>query len=256
MAEIEGNPFNPLVPDTGDQTPTWSRLIQTAIEAALMDVHTWLPATVVLVRQNNMVDIQPLLMRKFKTLPAAIPLPIVQNTMVCAPRGSTWGMKLPIVPGDFGVALFCERSLDLWSVSGGLVDPQDARHHDLSDAVFIPGLYPESMPILPPMGAMPTDMVFYNALAQIYLQAEGTFKITNGPAELMLLLNQILGQVTAIATQLNTFATTMSTAASIPGVTGGPLTSDVAVVAQLPEIAAIVAALVPLSTALATLQGV
>ena len=35
----------------------------------------------------------------------------------------TYGMKI----GDTGIALFCERSLDVWGVQGGLVDPKDAR---------------------------------------------------------------------------------------------------------------------------------
>jgi hypothetical protein len=107
----------------------------------MKDLHVWLPASVVKVRGNQQVDIQPLLQRFYKD-GALVTLPVVQNVPVQMPRGTNYGIKYPISEGDTGIALFCERSLDAWLVAGGLVDPADSRTHDLSDAVFIPGLYP------------------------------------------------------------------------------------------------------------------
>src|SRR4029077_20731341 len=92
--------FNPLSPAEGEETPTWDTLMLGAIDAILKDAQTWLPATIILVKANNRVDIQPLLLRKFNTLPAPLPLPPIMDCMVVSPRGLNYGMKLPIKPGD------------------------------------------------------------------------------------------------------------------------------------------------------------
>lgn len=194
---IQPNDYDPLLPNEDGQTPSWSEIFRLAADAAARDLHTWLPAVVVLVRPTGTVDLQPLLLRRYAALPAPVPLPIIQNCLVQQPRGATYGMKLPVAVGDTGAALFCERSLDVWSVSGGAVDPLDTRTHDLSDAIFVPGVYPVSQPVPPPMGADPTELVVYNGLAQLYLQKTGAFKATNGaPAsELLTIVLQALTQL-------------------------------------------------------------
>src|SRR4029077_19438930 len=121
-----------------------------------------------------------------------------------------YGMKLPIKPGDTGIALFCERSLQVWSQTGGAVDPADPRHHHLSDAVFVPGLYPFSQPFLPPVGSNPLDLVVFNGLAQIFLQPTGQFKIVGaGQTDVLQLMLQTLTQLQTVCTQLS-IATTLT----------------------------------------------
>jgi hypothetical protein len=80
-----------------------------------------------------------------------VKIPAIQNAMVCMPMGASYSIKLPVKIGDLGIALFCERSLDNYThvsatAQGNelFVDPADVRHHDMSDAIFIPGAYPFS----------------------------------------------------------------------------------------------------------------
>lgn len=223
--------FIPGVLNPDGSTPTWGVLIQRAIDNALKDVHTWQPAIVVLVRPlpNGavVVDLQPLLLTKFGILPAPVPLPIIQNCLVQMPRGNFYGMKLPVAVGDTGVALFCESSLDVWQVSGGAVDPLDTRHHTLSDAIFVPGLFPMSQPMPPAIGADPTELVVYNGLAQLHMQVLGGFRLTNGsPANevLSILLQSLVASAagftalgeTATATVLTALVTLLTPLVGVP----------------------------------------
>lgn len=222
-------------------TPPWSEIIKSAISAALLETHVWLPAIVREVLTPNRVTVQPMLMRKYLNLPAPVPLPPIQDCMVIAPRGTTYGMTLPVAVGDTGIALFCERSLDVWSVAGGIVDPLDNRHHSLSDAVFVPGLYPFNQPVPPPVSANPTDMVLFNGKSQMYLQKSGGFKLTNGTptSELMTILLESLTQIQAGFAALG-----LSTTATLLG--PQPLSSAAALTSISQALTKLVAAITPL----------
>lgn len=181
---------------------TLADLIFQAVKTVLLDTHTCLPAEITVVRSTSEVDIQPLLKRKFAN-GDLVSLPVIQNVPVHIIRGKDYSIKVPIVVGDTGMAIFAERSLDVWGVSGGLVDPADTRMHDLSDAIFVPGLYPFSDPA--PVGSSAsaaTDMVLTNGDAQLYLQKAGTFLAKNSTNELFLLIDQLFQVVEDMNTQL------------------------------------------------------
>jgi hypothetical protein len=205
------NDFIPGMPSSDGRTPSLAQLIAFGVEGFLKQTHTWMPAAVVAVQANNHVSVQPLIMDVPKSTGVPVPLPVLPDVMVLAPRGSLYGVKLPIAVGDLGGVFFCEKSLDVWSNSLGAapVDPLDQRHHALSDAVFVPGLYPFTQPIPAPQGARPDELVVYNAAAQIYLQPGGQFKITNTAttAEAMALLLQTLQQLQTTLAELSTATT-------------------------------------------------
>lgn len=187
MAEIFDNEYSPNTPVYDPETQPLDEVINQAIDTALKELHTWLPCTVSNVRNNGFVDVQPLIQRKY-TDGTVVNLPTIQQVPVIQPRGGSYSVKLPVAVGDSGIALFCERSLDNWIVAGGFVDPQDPRMHDISDAVFIPGLYPTSSI---PAGA-PTDMVFQNGKAVFTLQQSGRFKLQNQANELLSALDELV----------------------------------------------------------------
>lgn len=199
--------FDPANTAYDSQTLPFDVIMLKAIDGALRDLHTWLPAKITSVISPSMVSIQPLLKRKFKN-GDLVDLPVIQNVQVIMPRSSTYWIKLPFKVGDTGIALFCERSLDVWAVSGGSVDPLDNRTHDLSDAVFIPGLYPITSPVtLPATASAATDLVVHNGLADLVVQAAGRFQIKNSGNELIDLLSQIvdlLSQTQQKVAQMNT----------------------------------------------------
>lgn len=201
--------IDPLIegPILDPETPTLGKVIADAIDARLLEVHTGMPCVVVKVRNNSYVDIQPLLMRKYIDAIAPVPLPVIQNVPVSHPRGNLYWIKLPIAVGDFGYAMFAERSLDTWMVFGSLADPVDNRTHDLNDAVFVPGLYPTSNPV----EGDALDMVLHNGLSQIVVKPTGKFKIQNVGVEFIDLTIQLATQAKALAAQTSDLSNTLST---------------------------------------------
>lgn len=204
-----------------NETPQMDKVLFDAINGVLYDLHTAMPAQVVAIRGNSYVDIQPMLKRKYAT-GRVVNLPVIQNVPICVPRGADYAIKVPIAVGDTGFAIFSERSIDRWSVAGGLVDPKDSRRHDLSDAVFYPGLYPMDDQV---EGAA-DDMVLQNGDAQLTIQKSGKFKLANEDQELLNILVQLVD--------------TLKTASTVAG---GPFTPDV------------VTTLTQMSVNLATLKG-
>lgn len=128
------------------QKPTLSKLLQNAISSYLIDVHTALPAKIESYK-NGKAEVTLCLQRKVNdeliTLPKLVDVPV----MFPRTNGGKSFLSMPIKKGDTGLVIFTERSIDRWKVGGGIVDPKDTRKFDLSDAVFIAGLYDFSKPL-------------------------------------------------------------------------------------------------------------
>lgn len=190
--------YNPYASDGGSpntETLALDSVIRQAISAALLNVHTCLPAQVTKVIGNNQVNVVPMLKRKYVN-GQIVMLPQIQNVPVYVPRGTEWWFKCPVAVGDTGFIQMSERSLDRWKVSGGILDPQDNRKFDLTDAIFLPGLYPFDNQI--PGNA--EDMVLHNKDAEIFLEKDGKFKIQKvGGPELVDLVSQLADLCSQIA---------------------------------------------------------
>jgi hypothetical protein len=196
---IYDDPFDPNTDDTANETLPLDVVMRDAIDSMLYDVHTAMPAKIVALKGNAMCDIQPLLQRKYKD-GSLKPLPVIQDVPVVHPRGADYWVKLPIAVGDTGLAVFSERSLDTWAQTGGMVDPADPRRHDLSDAVFIPGLYAKAAPL---SGAA-ADMVLHNGAAEITVKKPGKFKFAKvGGDEVLALLVQITDKLSTLSDTLS-----------------------------------------------------
>lgn len=211
---VEDNQYDPTEDPKQGETLPLDEVIRLAIEKQLYETHTWLPGKITNVKGNSLVDVQPFLQRRYAN-GDLVTLPVIQNVPVEHPRGATWSLKLPIANGDQGRIVFCERSLDLWKVSGGIVDPQDPRHHHYTDAIFVPGLYSNNQQL---KGAA-TDMIFTNGLAQLFIKAAGTFKLTNGTKELLQVVDDFIDEVKQLTTQttgINTQMTNLVSALDVP----------------------------------------
>lgn len=185
MTEEFNDPYDPAGQSVAGETPLLDRVIQDAIDTALLELHTAMPGKVMQINGNTKADIQPLLQRRYKdgTLQT---LPIIQGVPICFPSGKDWWVKCPVAVGDTGMIVFAERSIDKWLVAGGFSDPADTRKHDISDAMFYPGLKPFSETI----PGDPQDMVLHNGKAEVQMKKAGKFKITNGDQELLDLISQ------------------------------------------------------------------
>lgn len=122
-------------------TPTLSKVIQAHLERRLASVHVSMPAEVVSYDRNTQkVKVQPSL-KRLREEGQVIDWPVISDVPVLFERTNTFSMTYEIKPGDSGAIIVSERSLDKWKLSGGKVDPEDFRQHDISDAFFIPGLF-------------------------------------------------------------------------------------------------------------------
>ena len=67
-------------------------------------------------------------------------LPEIRDCPIVYPSGGGAMLRGPLEVGSEGYIHIADRSLDAWISEGGPVDPVLVQYHDLSDAVFVPGL--------------------------------------------------------------------------------------------------------------------
>lgn len=54
--------------------------------------------------------------------------------------GSNFAVEYQVDPGDEGIVIFSQRCIDGWKTTGGVAKNPIMRFHDLSDAMFLPGI--------------------------------------------------------------------------------------------------------------------
>ncbi len=113
-------------------------------ESLTADLHTSLPGKIVRYDASTQkADVQPLIKERYTDESGAMQsrdLPVIPAVPVQFPGAGGYRITFPVAADDVGLVVFSEASLDKWLVSGGTVDPADDRRHDLTDAVFLPGL--------------------------------------------------------------------------------------------------------------------
>lgn len=176
------------------EDPSLPQTLKEAIRAQLLDVHTAMPGKVLEYDVSTLkAKIQPLLKRKFVTEDKAGDLPIINKVPVWAPGGVNSIFHTPVAEGDTGLIIFCERSIDTWkSGEGGSVSPDDPKTHDLSDAIFFPGLYPFSKVI---SGLSETNITIKNSDLKIEIDPSGKISISGPSEELVSVLVDFAGHI-------------------------------------------------------------
>lgn len=71
-----------------------------------------------------------------------IELPVLEDVPVLQKGSGKLLESCGPAPGSYGMVFYSHRDIEAWLANGGIVDPGNTRHWDLSDAVFIMGLYP------------------------------------------------------------------------------------------------------------------
>lgn len=112
------------------------------VDSMLDEVHTAMPGQIEKYDYaTQKAEVTPLVKRRYLDGTEEAFPPLV-NVPVILPRSGTASLTFPIAKGDTGLIIFNERSLDRWLSKGGLTESVFLRKFDLSDAVFIPGMYP------------------------------------------------------------------------------------------------------------------
>ena len=187
-------------------TPSLAELLGRSIDARLYDVRTAVPAEVLKYDlKKQCVDVQPLIKKVYDD-GEALETAKVFNVPVAFPRAGEAYLALPIKKGDKVLLIVADRSLDKWKSTGGNVDPEDKRKHDLSDAVAIPGCYPfkEAAQI-----NNANDLILRNKNSEIRMKSNGKLWISNSQHELLALLQTMTKTLQSMAQKV---------VAEVPGV--------------------------------------
>lgn len=135
---------------SGLEDITLAELIHMAIDSRLIDLHVSLPAKVESYDASTQtVSVTPMINRMVPdgdTPPNYVSekLPKLADVPVKFQRCKQFTMTFPLVAGDYGLLVFCERNPGTFRSTGNQSDPGDLSMHGLGGAVFIPGMYPDA----------------------------------------------------------------------------------------------------------------
>lgn len=158
-----------------NEQPTLQQVIQTALKRFQGELHTSIPAEIVTYdRGTQKASVQPVLLRKTVT-GQTFKFPVITNVPCRFERSSKFSLTYELRPGDSGLLIISERSLDVWLNRGGIVDPLDPRKHDINDCIFLPGLFPFTKPA----PTQPNIALIQNDKTQFKLYENGKMAFLN-----------------------------------------------------------------------------
>lgn len=145
------------------------------IQQAQKQIHTALPAKVEQFNADNQTVTLAIQVKQILSDGKAVMIPPLVDVPVSFSRGGGFAVTFPLNKGDEGMAIFSERCIDSWWQSGNAGEPLDYRFHDLSDAMFIPGVC--SMPNV--IKGFPADSLSLQTLdGETYIRVKkGTIEI-------------------------------------------------------------------------------
>jgi len=179
---------------TENETPTLAEVINDMIEAKILDVHVSMPGKVdTYDHTQQKADIKPLLRKKYTVNGGTVvEIPVIPGIPVQWPAANNGAayIHLPLKPGDLGLIIFTDRSIDTWlSGDGEITSPNDPRHHDLSDAIFIPGIRPFKQPL---SNTSADNFILQNGSMRIELDPSGKISITGASNEMVSVLSDLI----------------------------------------------------------------
>ena len=178
------------------ETPTMAEVISKAIKSQLLDLHVSLPAKIESYNAaEQKANITPLLRKKYLKDDAEVALPVINNVPVQWPSasGGSSFLHLPLKAGDVGMAIFCERSLDLWkSGDNSTVTPNDPRHHNITDAIFIPGINAFKSAL---QNVSADNAVLQNGNMRIEIDPSGKISIEGESKEFLTIFDDLLSEM-------------------------------------------------------------
>lgn len=128
------------MPD-GSQDLTLPQVLENTFLALMSEINTCLPGRIESYEVSSQkCTVKPLIKKKFFD-GQALELPIIVEVPVQFSRSKNAGMTFPLKRGDTGFIIFSQRSMERWLASGEDVEPGDPRKFDLTDAIFIPGIF-------------------------------------------------------------------------------------------------------------------
>lgn len=181
-------------------TPTHADLIARGIAKRVNDIQVALPGRVEAYNAlTQQAEVQPLLQDAYNDSDndgerTVIRRPKITSVPVCFPGSGAFRITWPVNPGDTVLLVFSSSSLDTWLAVGGEVDPGDDRHHNISDAMAIPGLF--DFAHVPTQA--PTNAMVFHASSGLFGGPSSAQSIIRGDAFMSALDTFLSSMITAI----------------------------------------------------------
>lgn len=218
------------------KAPELSEVLSAVISYVLAGLHTVQPGVIEKWDPKAQVaDVQPLLKRTIifedgETEEEGLPL-LKSVPVILGPRSSNYFMSIELNKGDNVLLIMNERSIDeYFATSNGRtqITPKDLRHHDLNDAVALPGSFPKSLALSDDISKGATFGKLHGAQVRV---RDALVEITSNGATASMggfvaLAQLVASELSKIQTALNTHVHS--------GVTTGPGTSGTAAPVYIP----------------------
>lgn len=162
------------------------------VQGMLLETHTCLPGELQSFDADTQTAVcRPAIRRLVTTTGKLVELPPCVDVPVYFPGGV---LTFDISPGDSVVLVFSERCIDAWWSAGGVQDPAELRHHDLSDAFAFIGFQPKPTKLTDVSQGNGPELRTRNGLNRIAVKNDGTIHI-GAPASISILTPMINGVV-------------------------------------------------------------
>lgn len=183
-----------------NKTPSFAEFVKKAFRKEALEIHVSVPGKIKEYDSNTQKAIVvPLLKKKWRNGSATLSdLPVLSNVPVhcLSSNNRKTFIHLPLKKGDLGMIMFCDRSIDNYLSSS----PQEGeevksafhdspRHHDLSDAWFIPGILPFKLAL---QNISSDDIIIKNDTTKITIDPNGKISIENNNYELIETLSTLI----------------------------------------------------------------
>jgi len=185
------------VKKTSSATPSWAEVIKQSCEKSAYDLRVCVPAIIIKYDKDKMLaDVRPQFKKKYSD-GSVVSAPIIYNVPVAHPRAGKAYIHLPLKKDDQVTLWIADRSLEKWLTSGGEVDPEDVRKHQISDAIAYPGCYPFNDTVPVDNG---DDIIIRNGndgggRTEFRIKPNGHIQVQNSTNELIKVLNDILTHI-------------------------------------------------------------
>jgi hypothetical protein len=117
-----------------------TEVFRNGTERALSRVWTAMPVHVLEDSDGFTVELQPTIKGRDEILGKDVEMPTLGKVPVQFAAGGGFTITHPIKKGDEGIAVFSARNIDQWWDKGGVQPQGYLRTHNLSDAMYIPGI--------------------------------------------------------------------------------------------------------------------
>lgn len=202
-----------------NEIPEFEDVIKAAIRAGAIDLHVSMPGKIDTYNyEYQRADVKPLLKKEYLKDKEVVSLPVIPSVPVQFPsaNGGNARMTFPIKEGDLGTLIFYDRSVEDWlSGDGSEVLPKEFRLHDLTDAIFIPGVSTEKNKLTI---ENEDDVFIVNSDSKIQLSPDGTILIENSDSKIKINQNGDIDIESSGKTNINAVGDVEIQAPNIKGI--------------------------------------